>query len=227
MMSERTRPGRHTHSPSSSTWVPRCAQFVRLSTPIDSARCTSRKLMKLPLVKCRSRSRLQTLEGPDRFFTDAGFPPDGTFVSWPAHDTDRFTEAFRRAVLRLFIPVERFDEERWGATAGGAQLRGRHECTDLRLRPRSHWRRDRYYNAARPIGPPAERMWKPLFRTDLCPYMQHCMDVAPGIALTSCWATPGGSAIFRIPQTPETRSGECERHGWHCSRWRCSRCRCS
>jgi hypothetical protein len=43
--------------------------------------------------------------------TDAGFPPDGPFVSGPAHDTDRFTEDFRRAVLRLFIRVERFDEE--------------------------------------------------------------------------------------------------------------------
>jgi len=32
--------------------------------------------------------------------TDGGFRPDGTFVSWPAHDTARLTEAFRRAVLR-------------------------------------------------------------------------------------------------------------------------------
>ena len=31
--------------------------------------------------------------------TDGGFRPDGTFVSWPAHDTARLTEAFRRAVL--------------------------------------------------------------------------------------------------------------------------------
>ena len=28
---------------------------------------------------------------------DGGFRPDGTFVSWPAHDTARMTEAFRRA----------------------------------------------------------------------------------------------------------------------------------
>ncbi len=27
----------------------------------------------------------------------------GTFVGWPAHDTARLTEAFRRAVLRLFV----------------------------------------------------------------------------------------------------------------------------
>jgi hypothetical protein len=35
--------------------------------------------------------------------TDGGFRPDGTFVPWPAHDTVRLTEAFRRAVLRLFV----------------------------------------------------------------------------------------------------------------------------
>ena len=29
--------------------------------------------------------------------TDGGFRPDGTFVSWPAHDPARLTEAFRRA----------------------------------------------------------------------------------------------------------------------------------
>jgi hypothetical protein len=35
--------------------------------------------------------------------TDGGFRSDGTFVPWPAHDTVRLTEAFRRAVLRLFV----------------------------------------------------------------------------------------------------------------------------
>ena len=29
--------------------------------------------------------------------TDGGFRQDGTFVTWPAHDTARLTEAFRRA----------------------------------------------------------------------------------------------------------------------------------
>jgi len=43
--------------------------------------------------------------------TDGGFRPDGTFVSWPAHDTARLTEAFRRAVLRRFVRLELFDEE--------------------------------------------------------------------------------------------------------------------
>jgi hypothetical protein len=43
--------------------------------------------------------------------TDGGFRPDGTFVTWPVHDTARLTEAFRRAVLRLFVRLELFDED--------------------------------------------------------------------------------------------------------------------
>jgi hypothetical protein len=43
--------------------------------------------------------------------TDGGFRPDGTFVTWPAHDAARLTEAFRRAVLRLFVRLELFDED--------------------------------------------------------------------------------------------------------------------
>jgi len=43
--------------------------------------------------------------------TDGGFRPDGTFVTWPAHDTARLTEAFRRAVLRRFVRLELFDED--------------------------------------------------------------------------------------------------------------------
>ena len=43
--------------------------------------------------------------------TDGGFRPDGTFVSWPVHDAARLTEAFRRAVLRLFVRLELFDED--------------------------------------------------------------------------------------------------------------------
>jgi len=42
--------------------------------------------------------------------TDGGFRPDGTFVTWPVHDTARLTEAFRRAVLRLVVRLELFDE---------------------------------------------------------------------------------------------------------------------
>jgi hypothetical protein len=35
--------------------------------------------------------------------TDGGFRADGTFVSWPAHEATPLAEAFRRAVLRLFV----------------------------------------------------------------------------------------------------------------------------
>src|SRR4051812_15030645 len=41
--------------------------------------------------------------------TDGGFRPDGPFVPWPAHDTAQLTEAFRRAVLRLFVERELFE----------------------------------------------------------------------------------------------------------------------
>ncbi len=32
-------------------------------------------------------------------------------MSWPAHDTGRLTETFRRAVLRLFVRRELFAED--------------------------------------------------------------------------------------------------------------------
>jgi len=35
--------------------------------------------------------------------TDGGFRPDGTFVPLPLHDIATLTEAFRRAVLRVFV----------------------------------------------------------------------------------------------------------------------------
>ena len=43
--------------------------------------------------------------------TDGGFRPDGTFVSWPVHDTARLREAFRRGVLRLFVRLDLFDHD--------------------------------------------------------------------------------------------------------------------
>jgi len=45
------------------------------------------------------------------FVTDGGFRPDGTFVSMPAHSTEVLTEAFRRAVLKLFVDRELFEPE--------------------------------------------------------------------------------------------------------------------
>jgi len=44
-------------------------------------------------------------------FTDGGFRPDGTFAAWPVHDTARLTQPLRRAVLRLFVRLELFDED--------------------------------------------------------------------------------------------------------------------
>jgi hypothetical protein len=43
--------------------------------------------------------------------TDGGFRQDGTFVTWPAHDTTRLTEAFRRAMLRPFVRLALLDED--------------------------------------------------------------------------------------------------------------------
>jgi hypothetical protein len=46
--------------------------------------------------------------------TDGGFRPDGTFVrwpGWPGRDTALLTEAFRRAVLRLFVRRGLFEED--------------------------------------------------------------------------------------------------------------------
>ena len=43
--------------------------------------------------------------------TEGGFRPDGTFVSWPVHDTARLTEAFYRTVLRRFVRLALFDHD--------------------------------------------------------------------------------------------------------------------
>jgi hypothetical protein len=43
--------------------------------------------------------------------TDGGFRPDGTFVRLPLHDVTTLTEAFRRAVLQLFVKRELMDVE--------------------------------------------------------------------------------------------------------------------
>jgi hypothetical protein len=46
---------------------------------------------------------------PRLLVTAGGFRRDGTFVSFPAHDTARLTEAFRRVTLRLCVPLVVFD----------------------------------------------------------------------------------------------------------------------
>ena len=59
------------------------------------------------------RSRTSNTGGNplDRDATDGGFRPDGAFVPWPARDTAALTEAFRRAVLRLFVRRGLFESE--------------------------------------------------------------------------------------------------------------------
>jgi hypothetical protein len=51
--------------------------------------------------------------------TDGGFRPGGMFVPWPAHDTAALTEAFRRAVLRLFVRRGLFEREDAAAMLSG------------------------------------------------------------------------------------------------------------
>ena len=73
--------------------------------------------------------------------TDGGFRPDGTFVTWPAHDTAHLTEVFRRAALRLFVRLELFDEDQAGGMrrqAAAVELpspAGRAVAANLRGRP--------------------------------------------------------------------------------------------
>ena len=43
--------------------------------------------------------------------TNGGFRPDGTFVQLPFHTLDVLTEAFRRAVLKLFVDLELFEPD--------------------------------------------------------------------------------------------------------------------
>jgi hypothetical protein len=43
--------------------------------------------------------------------TDGGFRPDGTFVPMPLHDAATLTEAFRRAVLKLFVQRALLDRD--------------------------------------------------------------------------------------------------------------------
>ena len=48
---------------------------------------------------------------PHVLVTDGGFRADGTFVPLPLHEVTTLTEAFRRAVLRLFVRRELMDGE--------------------------------------------------------------------------------------------------------------------
>ncbi len=56
------------------------------------------------------------------FVGKGGFRPDGSFVALPLHDVTTLTEAFRRAVLRLFVRRELMDVETTQGMLSGATL---------------------------------------------------------------------------------------------------------
>ncbi len=83
--------------------------------PVTAAICTltGERDLAVGTVACLETHGSRANWHPHRHLlvTDGGFRPDGTFASWPAHDTVRLTEAFRRAVLRHFVRLELFDED--------------------------------------------------------------------------------------------------------------------
>lgn len=83
-------------------------------------RCNGRGLvghhapgLAVGIVACLQTRGLRDNRRPHRHLlvTDGGSWPDGTFVSWPVHDTARLTEAFRRAVLRPFVRLGFVDSD--------------------------------------------------------------------------------------------------------------------
>ena len=73
---------------------------------------TGERDLAVGIVACRQTHGSRANWQPHRHLlvTEGGCQPDGTFVTWPAHDTARLTEAFRRAALRLFVRLALFDE---------------------------------------------------------------------------------------------------------------------
>jgi len=74
---------------------------------------TGERDLAVGIVACLQTHGLRTNWHPHLHLlvTDGGFRPDGTFVTWPAYDTARLTEAFRRAVLQLFVRLALFDDD--------------------------------------------------------------------------------------------------------------------
>ena len=93
------------------------APVVAIPAPILRLVSTSRAARALPHCSdwCRIISPTCTqsirIALPTPIVTDGGFRPDGTFVHWPAHDTAKLTEAFRRAVLKLFVQRGIFEDD--------------------------------------------------------------------------------------------------------------------
>ena len=72
---------------------------------------TGERELTVGIVACLQTHGSRANWHPHLLVTDGGFRPDGTFVAWPLHDTARLTKAFRRAVLRLFVRLNRFDHD--------------------------------------------------------------------------------------------------------------------
>jgi hypothetical protein len=74
---------------------------------------TSERDLAMGIVACLQTYGFRANWHPHLYLlvTDGGFRPDGTFVTWLVHDTARLAEAFRRAVLRLFVRLGLFGEE--------------------------------------------------------------------------------------------------------------------
>jgi len=74
---------------------------------------TGERALAVGIVACLQTHGSRANWHPHRHLlvTDGGFRPDGTFVSCPVHNPARLTEAFRRAVLRLFVRLTLFDED--------------------------------------------------------------------------------------------------------------------
>ena len=57
--------------------------------------------------------------------TDGGFRPDGTSVHMPLHDVATLTEAFRRAMLEIFVKRDSMDRCSSDTTAGTYLAKGK------------------------------------------------------------------------------------------------------
>jgi len=82
---------------------------------------TGERELAVGIVACLQTHGSRANWHPHLLVTDGGFRPDGTFVSWPVHDTARLTEVFHRTVLRR-TPIEFPIPSRAGRISGLCRL---------------------------------------------------------------------------------------------------------
>jgi len=82
---------------------------------------TGERELAVGIVACLQTHGSRANWHPHLLVTDGGFRPDGTFVSWPVHDTARLTEVFHRTVLRR-TPIEFPIPSRTGRISGLCRL---------------------------------------------------------------------------------------------------------